>query len=57
VAETWNGTTWSVVATPNRSEAYASQLFGVACRSTGLCFAVGSSTTDIGESTLVERNS
>ena len=56
VAETWNGTTWSVVATRNRSEAYANQLLGVACPDT-LCFAVGSSTTDIGESTLVERNS
>jgi hypothetical protein len=56
VAETWNGASWSVTATPNRSDAYANQLLGVSCRNT-LCFAVGSSATDIGESTLVERNS
>lgn len=56
LAESWNGTSWSIVGTANPVSAYANQLSGIACRST-TCFAVGSSTTDIGESTLVERNS
>jgi hypothetical protein len=40
LAEHWNGTAWSVVATPN-----AGILFGVACTSSADCWAVGNSST------------
>jgi hypothetical protein len=55
-AAQWSGASWSAVTTPNQVGAFASRLEGVACRPNGACYAVGSSTTDVGESTLVERN-
>ena len=55
LAETWNGTRWSLASTPNRSGAYNSRLNGLACPASNICFAVGSSSTDVAESTLVER--
>jgi hypothetical protein len=57
LAETWNGSSWSIVPTANPADAYANQLFGITCQSSGLCFAVGSSTTELQDSTLIERNS
>jgi hypothetical protein len=41
-AARWNGTSWSVVATPNRSGATVSQLNSVVCVSVSDCTAVGS---------------
>jgi hypothetical protein len=39
--ERWNGTTWSVVSSPNAAGATKSQLFGVSCPSDTRCFATG----------------
>ncbi len=38
-AETWNGTTWSIIASP--SPALESSLYGVSCTSITFCVAVG----------------
>jgi hypothetical protein len=52
LAERWNGSTWTIQATPDPADASASALYGVACVSTTTCIAVGSS--DAG--TLVEQS-
>lgn len=49
LAEAWNGTKWSVQATPDRGP-----LASISCRSGGECFAVGE--TNSGR-TLIERRS
>ena len=41
LAESWNGTSWSVKATPNPSGAQASGLYGVSCSSGTACTAAG----------------
>jgi hypothetical protein len=41
VAEKWNGTAWTVQATPNPASAIASQLTAVQCTSASFCAAVG----------------
>jgi hypothetical protein len=41
LAETWNGTAWTVKSTPNPSGATASYLFAVSCPSVSACAAVG----------------
>ncbi|HTK15033.1 MAG TPA: hypothetical protein VL769_01470 [Acidimicrobiia bacterium] len=50
LVERWNGTKWSIVASPNPGGVAQSELTGVTCRSATSCFAVGS-----GHGTLVER--
>ena len=40
-AELWNGTSWSIVSTPNPSGSEGVQLFGVSCSSATACAAVG----------------
>jgi hypothetical protein len=57
LAESWNGTTWSVVATPNSTAAGSwSQLSDVSCVSTKACVAAGFSTDASGlEHALGER--
>jgi hypothetical protein len=45
LAEGWNGTSWSIEATPNPSSSTARSLAGVSCVSTTECLAVGSSST------------
>jgi hypothetical protein len=42
LALSWNGSSWSIVSTPNPSGATASQLNAVSCYSSSLCMAVGS---------------
>jgi hypothetical protein len=42
LAEAWNGTSWSVQATPNPSRNAGSQLSAVACTSEAACSTVGS---------------
>jgi hypothetical protein len=54
LAEAWNGTTWTIVATPNPAGATSSQLNGVACASSQTCIAVGSSTGASETVTLAE---
>lgn len=44
LAERWNGTSWSVVSTPNPSSAAGSSLSAVSCDSAEFCMAVGSYT-------------
>jgi hypothetical protein len=55
LAETWNGSTWSLAAGANGA-ASISALAGVSCTNAGECFAVGSAWTNA-EKTLVERQS
>ena len=55
LAERWNGTSWVIQPTPNRSGARTNQLFAVACRSTA-CTAVGNFANGGGAfGTLAER--
>jgi hypothetical protein len=56
LAETRNGTTWTIQPTPNPSGAKSSSLAGVSCLSDTECVAVGSSTNGTGaQTTLAER--
>jgi hypothetical protein len=41
LAERWNGTAWSIVASPNPLGAGASRLAAVSCSAANACFAVG----------------
>jgi hypothetical protein len=56
LVEQWNGTSWSILPTPNPSDAIASYLFGVSCPTVHTCTAVGyyenTSSVDL---TLAER--
>jgi hypothetical protein len=54
LAEAWNGSTWSIQATPNPSGATGSQLNGVSCRSASSCAAVGQFTSGGTTQTLAE---
>src|SRR5207244_978912 len=57
LVERWNGTSWSVAASPNPVTGVAGTLDGVACTSANACFAAGSyisNTTHTGR-TLIER--
>jgi hypothetical protein len=42
LAETWNGTAWSVQSSPNSAEQKFNGLNGIACTSISACMAVGS---------------
>ena len=53
--ERWNGTTWSIVTSPNPTGATSSRLNSVACPVTTSCFAVGNSQTTTTSRTLIER--
>jgi hypothetical protein len=55
LAERWNGTAWSVQATPNPSSATDSYLEGVSCSSASACTAVGSYYADGEDAPLAER--
>ena len=58
LAEAWNGTSWSLLTTPNRASAGNNVLNGVSCGTKHACTAVGE-TTDRGQinATLVEAGS
>jgi hypothetical protein len=51
--ESWDGTTWSVVPSPN-GRGMASSLGGVSCVTPGSCNAVGGSFGGVDSSTLIE---
>ena len=56
LVEQWNGSTWSIVPSPNSSATDSSGLFGVSCVTTSFCEAVG--YTFVGgnfDQTLVEQ--
>jgi hypothetical protein len=55
LVEQWNGTTWSIVTSPDQPLAVDSALTSVSCPSAGSCFAVGSYDTQLVTSTLTER--
>jgi hypothetical protein len=58
LAESWNGSSWSINSTPNPSGAALSQLLGVFCTGPGTCMAVGNYTTSSNtEVTLAESSS
>jgi hypothetical protein len=55
LAETWNGTSWSIQSTPNASGSQDSVLYGVSCTSGSACTAVGEYDNSSGtEVTLAE---
>ena len=58
LAESWNGTKWSAVATPNAGPvSNFSELIGVSCHSAAACTAVGIYMNASGvDKTLVESN-
>jgi hypothetical protein len=54
LAEHWNGTSWSVQATPNPGGSQASFLTGIWCGSPVTCRASGSYVVPSGSKTLAE---
>ena len=55
LVEQWNGTTWSIVTSPNQTFALDSSLTSVACPTAAVCVAVGSYDTQLVTSTLTEQ--
>jgi hypothetical protein len=57
LAESWNGTEWSIKTTPNRTGATLNILLGVSCSASNACTAVGGDFPSGGgpQETLVER--
>ena len=54
--ERWNGSTWSIVTSPDTSTTQANTLYGVSCTSGTFCMAVGTDTNSGGHpQTLAER--
>ena len=41
LVETWNGTSWSIISSPNAGTDELNQLLGVSCSSSTVCVAVG----------------
>jgi len=54
LAESWNGTVWSVVASPNVSGSLDTELKGITCLPSGSCVAVGVSDDGTRFPSLVE---
>ncbi len=54
LVRSWNGTSWSTIASPNPSTAVDSSLSGVSCVSTTSCVAVGSFYDNTTSNTLIE---
>jgi len=56
LTERWNGTKWTVVASPNPAGAKSSSLSGIACPAASSCYAVGTYTAQNKQQrTLAER--
>ena len=55
LVEQWNGTSWSIVASPNASATQDNQLLGVTCASATNCFAVGFYSDGGDTKTLIEQ--
>src|ERR1700680_154183 len=53
--EKWNGSTWSLVSSPDSSTTQFNRLNSVSCRSTGFCIAAGYYYTGTNEQTLIEK--
>jgi hypothetical protein len=52
--ESWDGSAWSIVPSPNSSPSLGNYLDGVSCLSATFCTAVGSFISGHGDETLVE---
>ncbi len=52
--EQWNGTTWSIVTSPNTSGSVSNSLYAVKCVSSSVCEAVGNAGSGSSSSTLAE---
>ena len=57
LSESWNGSVWTLQATPNPSGSMISALYGVACASANDCVAVGSHWNGSITQTLAEAYS
>ncbi|MDQ1434146.1 MAG: hypothetical protein QOF59_962 [Actinomycetota bacterium] len=55
LVERWNGTSWSIVPSPNPAGATSSRFNSVACPLTTSCFAAGTRTVGSQTRTLIER--
>jgi hypothetical protein len=53
--ERWNGSSWTIVTSPNSLPVQNNYLYGLTCASTSECWAVGYSNNDIADQTLIER--
>jgi hypothetical protein len=53
--ERWDGTSWTIVTSPNTLPVVDNFLQGVTCASSSDCWAVGYSTVGVANQTLVER--
>lgn len=53
--ERWNGTSWSIIPSPNYGTSYNHDLRSVTCSSASDCWAVGSYDNSSGTQTLIER--
>jgi hypothetical protein len=53
LSERWNGSSWTVVASPNRAGSSISTLEGIACVTASNCYAVGAGTTSGGTTSFV----
>jgi hypothetical protein len=49
LVEVWNGTSWTVQATPNPTEVAETRLKGISCKAITACFAVGYSLKEKGK--------
>ena len=54
LAESWNGTAWSIKETPNPAGAKQGQLLGVSCASSNACTAVGEYENSAGTAWLAQ---
>jgi hypothetical protein len=55
LVEQWNGTAWSIIASPNTSASLANDLNGVSCLTPSFCVAAGSAYSGTVYQTLVEQ--
>ncbi len=53
--EQWDGTTWSIVDSPNTSATLSNDLLGVSCVSSSTCMAVGHASNGSVDQSLVEQ--
>ena len=52
LVETWNGTSWSIAASPDVSPTGSDELYAVSCTSASFCVAAGETYTGSAEQTL-----
>ena len=55
LTEQWNGTSWSIVPSPNTSAALNNELNSVSCVSASTCWAVGTANNGTAAQTLTEQ--